>query len=831
MAAAPLLPGDTVRIRGERWRVTAAAGPASGSILHVRGCDAANAAAVAAFLLPAEHVERVPHPSTPRVVRPARWRQSVRGALAHAVPSFASLRTPARAQLAVLPFQLEPALALTSGAGVRLLIADEVGLGKTVQAGLIVAELLARRPDAHVLVVSPAGLREQWQAELLQRFDIASALLDSATLARAHAAVLAGGNPWTASPVSITSVDFVKRPEVIRSIETLVWDLVILDEAHQLAGQSDRGTAVRTLAERARALVMLTATPHSGRDEEFARLAGLGDIGGRFPLVVFRRTRRDAGLTESRRTAWLRVRTTPAEHEVHAALLSYAKAVWRSRGASEPAARLAMTVLTRRACSSAGALARSIERRIGLLTANWTTAASQIALPFGGGDDATVLALDAPGLADPEEERHVLKRILDLARAAALDESKPALLRRFLRRAREPAIVFTEYRDTLGILAAALSCFEPIALHGALTWSERREVVRQFTRGGARLLLATDAAGEGLNLHERCRLVVNLELPWTPLRLEQRVGRVERIGQHRPVHAVHLVAAGTTEEATVLTLLRRMHSVTAAVEAMRARPLHEQEVAAAVFEAETHDRTLAGRLKAAPTSAGFDVPALAVPASRPDVGAAFRRPIPPRLIVPDLRSAAAGEAARIARARALMPGMALTYRDRPLITRLRRGRTPFACCCIYRCCFVDANQQLIWETLIGVATSAGRAATATADALRTALTTTHHAVEPSLRAGHEAMLARFVAGQRAPARVAIARERAIMQCLIGHQSRMAANLVQRGLFDRRAERASAAQAVVLRSAVAACAARLRELANVEHAAAAGRELVYAVVSS
>jgi superfamily II DNA or RNA helicase len=807
--AASLRPGDIVRIRGERWRV-AAPGPATGPILHVRGCDTANQDATAAFLLPAEQIERVIHSSTPRVVAPARWRYQVRGALAHAVPSFDSLRTAARAQLAVYPFQLEPALAIGGGVGVRLLIADEVGLGKTVQAGLIVAELLCRRRNAHVLVVSPAGVREQWQAELRQRFDIAASMLDSATLARAHPASLANGNAWTSSPVGITSVDFVKRPEVIRALETLVWDLVILDEAHQLAGRSDRAAAVRTLAERARALVMLTATPHSGNDEEFARLAGIGDIDGRFPLVVFRRTRRDAGLAQSRRTTWLRVRATPAERDVHAALLSYAKAVWTSREASEPAARLAMIVLMRRACSSAAALARSIERRIGLLAPDGPSAESQLALPFGDRDDATLLPLDAPGLPDLEEERRVLRRLRDLARAAALDESKPNLLRRFLRRIQEPVIVFTEYRDTVEVLAAALSSFDPIALHGGLTWSERRDVVRQFTRGTAQLLLATDAAGEGLNLHERCRVVINLELPWTPLRLEQRVGRVERIGQRRPVHAVHLVAAGTTEETTVLTLLRRMRSVTAAVEAMRAPPLAEHDVAAAVFEAAT-PRDVGG--------AG----------GRP-VGAASRRFAPPRIIVPDLRPAAASEAARIARARALMPGTTPAYWDRPLVTRVRRGRAPFGCCCIYRCGFVDANQELLWETLIGVATTAGRAATVQADGLRTALTTALSAFEPGLRAGHEAMLARFVAARRAPARLAIARERAILQRLIGRQSRMAANLVQGGLFDRRAERAAAAQAAVLRSVVEVCAARVRELAGAARATAAGRELAFAVVS-
>jgi ERCC4-related helicase len=786
----------------------------------VRGCDPGNRDARAAFLLPAEQIERAAHPSTPQVVRPGRWRHLVRGALAHAIPSFEALRTVAWAQVAVLPFQLEPAMALARGIGVRLLIADAVGLGKTVQAAVIVAELLARRRDAHVLVVSPAGLREQWQAELRQRFDIAAALIDSSSLARSSSAASAGANPWTTTAVCITSIDFVKRPEVIRSLEALVWDLVILDEAHQLTGRTDRATAIRAVAERARALVMLTATPHSGDDDEFARLTGIGDVGGRFPLVVFRRTRHDAGLAQARRTTWLRVRPTPAEHDLHAALMTYARAVWRSRGASEPAARLAMAVLTRRACSSAGALARSIERRLELLATDSTAMASQLALPFGDRDDDAALALDAPGLADPDEERDILRRLLRLAHAAALQESKPTVLQRFLRRAREPAIVFTEYRDTLGILAAALSSFTPIELHGALTWSERRDVVREFTRGEARLLLATDAAGEGLNLHQRCRLVINLELPWTPLRLEQRVGRVERIGQRKPVHAIHLIAAGTAEEATVLTLLRRMRSVSAAVEAMRPPPLREQDVAAAVFEAETRDRT----------HASLDAPSPAVTGSRPDVGAAFRRPAETRLIVPDLRSAAITEARRLACVRALvMPGRTLPDRGRPFATRLRR-RTSFGCCCIYRCGFLGANQELLWETLVGIAAAPDRVAPASAEALRAQLAGAHDRFSPRLRREHEAMLARFIETQGVPARMAIAREQAIIQSLIDRQSRMAADLVQRALFDRRAERASAAQAEVLREAVERCEARLRDVGGIEQATTTGPDLAFAVVA-
>jgi ERCC4-related helicase len=789
----PLRPGDTVRIRGERWRVTTS----DGSIIHVRGRDVTNREASAAFLLAAEQLERIADSPLPRALRPRQWRRAVRGVLAEAVPSFDSLRTAARAQLAVLPFQLEPAIAVTRGIGVRLLIADEVGLGKTVQAGLIAAELLARTRAARVLIVAPAGLREQWALELRQRFGIAPVLIDSAALARSTSAALAGAHPWTTSPVGVTSIDFVKRPEVLRSLETLVWDLVIFDEAHALAGRTDRATAARALAERARTIVMLTATPHTGDDEAFVRLAGMGDIDGRFPLVVFRRTRRDAGLAASRHTTWLRVSPTSAERALHAALMAYATSVWRSRGTLEPAARLAMIVLARRACSSAGALARSIERRLSLLATHGVQPVPQLTLPFGDDDEAD-MALAAPGLSDLHEERRILADLLQLAGNAAVDESKPALLRRFLRRAGQPAIVFTEYRDTLTLLAAALSALEPVQLHGGLTASERRDVLLQFTRGTARLLLATDAASEGLNLHQRCRLVINLELPWTPLRLEQRVGRVERIGQRQTVHAVHLIAAGTAEETTVHTLLRRMDRVTAAVESMRQPPLGERDVAAVVF--------------------GQDAPA---PATNPSA-------LPSAVVVPDLRSIAASETERIVSARSLDPGKALTFEGRPIVTRTSRRRVPFACCCVYRLAFENENCELVWETVAGVASGTWSSTAPTSQALRVQLTAACGTFDPMLRSIHEEAARRLVASRRAPTELAIAREHAIIHALTERQARMAAALLQRGLFDRRAERAAAAQAAVLQEAVARCEAHLRDLSRVAHAMPADRALAFAL---
>ncbi|HVQ13586.1 MAG TPA: DEAD/DEAH box helicase, partial [Vicinamibacterales bacterium] len=554
MLSSSFAPGKIVRIRDERWVVTGQTPGLDASVLDVRGQDRSNLGARASFLLPFEIVEQLAADRSPRRVPLRKWRHLTRAILAEATPAWPSLRTGLRARISLLPFQLEPALAITHGSTSRVLIADEVGLGKTIQAALIVGEILERTRHARVLIVAPASLKDQWRAELHDRFQIEVWVADSVSLARLGTE-WGTGNPWTCWPVAITSIDFVKRPEVMRALEALVWDAIIFDEAHGLTGRSDRALAAGTLARRARTVVLLTATPHSGDERAFETLCSIGDLAGEFPLLTFRRTRDDVGLAVSRKTLSLRVHPTLAEREMHRELQAYVRKVRSERGSGGDAAHLAMMVLTRRACSSASSLLRSIERRLALL-ANDPASLSQLTLPLfeSSDDDEPGAELAVAGLNDRDDECRRLERIRALAARAQAGESKMLALRRLLRRAHEPAIVFTEYRDTLVRLAALLEGHRPVTLHGGLTLSERRDSLRAFTGGATRVLLATDAASEGLNLHQRCRLVINLELPWTPLRLEQRIGRVERIGQSRRVHAVHLLACGTSEESFVARL-------------------------------------------------------------------------------------------------------------------------------------------------------------------------------------------------------------------------------------------------------------------------------------
>jgi superfamily II DNA or RNA helicase len=158
----------------------------------------------------------------------------------------------------------------------RVMIADAVGLGKTIQAGLIIRELSSEHQSFRALVVTPAGLRDQWAAELATRFGIKVELVTSAWLARAVREVPSDVGPWALPGVYLCSFEYIRRPEVLRPLEDLTWDLLVVDEAHAATPRSDRRAAVHAVALRSRRVLLLTATPHGGDDEQFRALCDIG---------------------------------------------------------------------------------------------------------------------------------------------------------------------------------------------------------------------------------------------------------------------------------------------------------------------------------------------------------------------------------------------------------------------------------------------------------------------------------------------------------------------------------------------------------------------------
>ena len=384
----------------------------------------------------------------------------------------------------LFPHQLEPALAVLRGLGSRALLADDVGLGKTLQAGLVIAELLARGSAERILILTPAGVREQWAAELAQRLGINAAIVDAAGVRKRVAALPVGFNPWRAAPIAIASVDYVKRRDVLPSVASCRWDVVVIDEAHNVAGDSDRFLAADALSSCAAYVLLLTATPHSGYRRAFTSLCGIGARGAD-PLMVFRRTRRDVQLGVVRRVHRLHVQPSLQERRMHALLARFTKAVRDERG---DGAALALSVLHKRALSSARSLEHSVERRLISLAVSATDGASQLALPLDEGYGELNPADDVPewgadlSLADAGRERRMLSALRSAAREASADETKVRALRRLLRRVGEPAVVFTEYRDTLFHLRDSLDR-PAVLLHGGLSREERATTLDDFSSG------------------------------------------------------------------------------------------------------------------------------------------------------------------------------------------------------------------------------------------------------------------------------------------------------------------------------------------------------------
>ena len=587
--------GLRILVRGQLWTIVERTAFRDCDALRLSGAESANRATTRTILLPFDRPSPLGRPSSIEVMRPRRWLRELYRVAIDQKP-FGGLSAAAASSIDFLPYQLEPALAMRRDGYTRILIADAVGLGKTIQAGLILRELATEHESFRALVIAPAGLREQWAGELAARFGVSTILATAPWLARRVAELPSDVNPWSLPGIYISSFDFIKRPEVLRPFEEdeIEWDALVVDEAHAATLGTARRAAVQAVALRARRVILLSATPHSGDTEEFRALCSIGSPTDPQPLLTFRRTRDDSGSAMRRRTVLLPVHPSEAELRMHRVLEAYTSSVCaESRIRGDLPARFAAMVLRKRALSSAGSLAISCRRRSALLRAGGEVSTEhQLPLPLFDEepleDEEPGSILAAPGLADAAREQHWLAAIVEAADEAAHDESKLRVLVRLLRRIKEPAIVFTEYRDTLERMRHALSGTgrHISVLHGGMNATERSAAQHTFNSSGS-LLLATDAAAEGLNLQHRCRTVIHFELPWNPARLEQRTGRVDRIGQTRTVHDVMLVANATAERLVLAPLARR------AVRAHTALPgrsgffdvLTESRVAAAVMDA------------------------------------------------------------------------------------------------------------------------------------------------------------------------------------------------------------------------------------------------------
>ena len=540
-------PGRWVRCRSRTWRVLDARSDEHG----IQWRLARGTGLPYLFASPPDIV--TPLGVVMRDVSRRAWMRHVLGEVRNASPVWWPRLAPTL-PLDRLPFQYVPSMAMLSGHHRRLLLADAVGLGKTMQAAMLLHEVHGREPDAATLVVAPAALLTQWQRELRMRARLAASLLDADALRREAALPRRVVNATRRGGCWLISIDLLRQPEVTQLLTGLAWTLLVVDEAHVAAPGTLRLEAVTRVAAVSVRVLLLTATPTAAGEAAAEALRHLGGRSGDRPMPVVCRHSHGPD-RRHRRTCLLTVRSSRAEALLHQRLDRYAARARVDRGAD---GLLPALVLRRRAASCPGALARSLMRRLDIIG----TAPSRCEPGLFDGLDEEFLeeaALRAVAWRDEAEERRELERLLTLARSCDAAGRKAAALARFVRRCREPVVVFTAYVDTLRALRPILAHLPLVVVHGRMPDALRVAAIDAFTNGDATVLLTTDASAEGINLHHRCRLVVHADVPSTSRLFMQRNGRVDRHGQTRRVHAVVLLTA-TAHDAEAMARLRlRQH--------------------------------------------------------------------------------------------------------------------------------------------------------------------------------------------------------------------------------------------------------------------------------
>ena len=557
--------------------------------------------------------EVIPSGALPDVPDPTEWDDpQTLGALVDAVrwgtvasADVTTLQAPFRAGIQIKDYQLEPVAKALRMPRVALLIADDVGLGKTIEAGLVVQEMLLRHRARRVLVVCPASLTLKWRDEMRDKFGLSFAVLDADALKDLRRSHGLQANPFKVFPRMIISLPWLRTPRVQRLLDEVLdastrhlgfFDLLVVDEAHHCAPpaptrghrgyavDSQQTKAVHRLSEHSQHRLFLSATPHNGYSESWEALLEMVDP-RRFargvepdPVavseVLVRRLKDEIVDADGARefaerlpAEALEVTYTDSERRGHDLLAAYSAL----RTGSPRRNDLVTLLLKKRLFSSPAAFAKTLDRHVAsLMDSVGTDELDPIDTGYdwddepddAAGSEAEAALLMGAATDLTPEATAALERLREWTRSQAgpADSKAERLVAELDRLCRpegvwnaERVIVFTEYVDTQNSLAALLGARDLGGdrlglLYGGLDTARRERLKAAFQaapdRDPVRILLATDAASEGIDLQEHCCRVINYDIPFNPNRLEQRIGRVDRFGQRRPVHVVHFVGAG-----------------------------------------------------------------------------------------------------------------------------------------------------------------------------------------------------------------------------------------------------------------------------------------------
>ena len=511
-----------------------------------------------------------------------------------------------------LPFQIEAVYGyILKLPHIRFLLADDPGAGKTIMAGLVIKELKLRGLARRILIVVPGHLKDQWRREMEERFKETFAVFDRDTLNAFY-----GDNFLLRNNQVITSMDFAKQEEILPLFASSHWDLTIVDEAHKMAAyrygekveKTQRYKLGETLSKTSTHLLFLTATPHKGDPENFRLLLDLlkpgffatsemveASLRDKDNPLFIRRLKEDLRdfegkpLFTHRYPKTIKFRLSDEERELYQELSQYVVEQYNRALTLDKKRNIgfALLILQRRMASSTYALLKSLERRKNRLEDLLKSTELNKKLPnledFDEVEDYEekerweieekweTISL-ARNKEELKKEIWTIERLIEKAKEILAEEKEVKLselkkaIEEGFRKLREVGgnekiLVFTESKDTLEYLVNKIKSwgYSVNYIHGGMDLNERVEAERVF-RDETQIMIATEAAGEGINL-QFCNLMINYDIPWNPNRLEQRIGRIHRYGQQKDVFIFNLVAIDTIEGRILSKLFDKLEEI------------------------------------------------------------------------------------------------------------------------------------------------------------------------------------------------------------------------------------------------------------------------------
>jgi len=565
-----LAPGARIVVRTEEWLVRRVDPSADGG--HLLSCDGLSElvrGTSALFLTELEGPIEILDPATTVLTADlspqyAASLLAIESQRRRSLPNDVSIRLGHKAAMNVVPYQLDPALQALRQPRARILIADAVGLGKTLEAGILATELIQRGRGKRILVVTQKSMLTQFQKEWWCRFSIPLVRLDSVGLARIRNRIPANHNPFNHFDRSIISVDTLKSNLEYRNyLENAWWDMIVIDECHNVAarageqGLAKRARLARLLATRSDTLILLSATPHDGSARSFASLVTLLDPTAisdpedytpedfRDKGLVVRRFKKDirdqvSADFQERSTHSLNRPASAEEEAAYRALL----AVKFTQGGQHRAGRqqqLQRVGLQKALFSSPAAALQSSLKRIELLSNKAGATAEEAEEVAGLQDLAIALRAITPAAFSKYQ------RLLQELRSPSFAWSPQS--------AADRLVIFSERIDTLAWLQTRfiadlqLKPEQVKVLTGDMPDTDQQDLVDRFGRleDPVRILLCSDVASEGLNLHYFCHRLVHFDLPWSLMVFQQRNGRVDRYGQKHKPQIVYLFTQAATD--------------------------------------------------------------------------------------------------------------------------------------------------------------------------------------------------------------------------------------------------------------------------------------------